>query len=87
MHGYDPAENPEMLGFFVLTRWGATTPGRDVGPLDSLRIHPTVAKLLGIEPAEGATGTAARCRRSLNDAPCTRMGESLFSRYPSGGWR
>jgi predicted AlkP superfamily pyrophosphatase or phosphodiesterase len=55
MHGYDPAENPEMLGCFVLTRWGATTPGHDTGPLDSLRIHPTVAKLLGVEPAEGAT--------------------------------
>jgi predicted AlkP superfamily pyrophosphatase or phosphodiesterase len=55
MHGYDPAENPEMLGCFVLSRWGATTPGRDAGPIDSLCIHPTVAKLLGVEPAEGAT--------------------------------
>ncbi len=55
MHGYDPAENKEMLGFAVLTRWGSTTPGRDVGELDTLRIHPTVAKLLGIEPATGAT--------------------------------
>jgi predicted AlkP superfamily pyrophosphatase or phosphodiesterase len=56
MHSYDPAVNKEMLGFCVLARIGSTAPGRDVGPLDSLRIHPTVAKLLGIEPAAGATG-------------------------------
>ena len=55
MHSYDPAETKEMLGFCVLARIGSTAPGQDVGSLDSLRIHPTVAKLLGVEPATGAT--------------------------------
>jgi predicted AlkP superfamily pyrophosphatase or phosphodiesterase len=55
MHSYDPAVDKEMLGFCVLARWGATTPGRNVGELDTLRFHPTVAKLLDIEPAMGAT--------------------------------
>ncbi|MGD9633121.1 MAG: alkaline phosphatase family protein [Pirellulales bacterium] len=55
MHSYDPAEDKEMRGIFILTRWGAKSPGRDLGPLDSLRIHPTVAKLLSVKPAEGAT--------------------------------
>jgi predicted AlkP superfamily pyrophosphatase or phosphodiesterase len=54
MHGYDPAEAPEMLGFTVLYRFGSDQPGVDLGQVDSLRIHPTVAKLLGIKPAEGA---------------------------------
>jgi hypothetical protein len=44
-----------MRGVFILTRWGSKSPGRDVGELDTLRIHPTVAKLLDIQPAEGAT--------------------------------
>lgn len=56
MHSYDPHEDQEMRGLFVLTRWGAKSSGRDLGPLDSLRIHPTVAKLLNFRPAEGATG-------------------------------
>lgn len=55
MHSYDPAADKEMRGIFVLTQWGAKSPGQDIGPFDSLRIHPTVAKLLGIKPAEGAT--------------------------------
>lgn len=55
MHSYDPNETEEMRGVFILTRWGSKSPGRDVGELDTLRIHPTVAKLLDIQPAEGAT--------------------------------
>jgi len=55
MHSYDPTEDKEMRGLFILVRWGSKSPGRDVGPLDSLRIHPTVARLLGIQPAEGVT--------------------------------
>ncbi len=54
MHGYDPAEDEKMLGFAVLVRSGSDRPGRDLGKLDTLRIHPTVAKLLGIQPASGA---------------------------------
>ncbi len=54
MHGYDPAEDEKMLGFAVLCRVGSDQPGRDLGKFDSLRLHPTVAKLLGIQPASGA---------------------------------
>ena len=54
MHGYDPAEDSKMLGFSVLYRWGSDQPGKDLGPVDSLRFDPTVAKLLGIKPAAGA---------------------------------
>ena len=54
MHGYDPALDKEMLGFTVLARYGSQAPGRDLGPIDNLRIHPTVAKLLGIQPAPNA---------------------------------
>jgi hypothetical protein len=54
MHGYDPALEPAMLGFAVLSRYGSDKPGVDLGVVDNLRIHPTVAKLLGIQPAAGA---------------------------------
>lgn len=56
MHSYDPVEDAEMRGVFVLARWGSKSAARDLGPFDSLRIHPTVAKLLNIQPAEGARG-------------------------------
>src|SRR5262249_43632152 len=55
MHGYDPEQDPQMLGFCVLCRVGSTDARQDVGPIETPRIHPTVAKLLGIQPAEGAT--------------------------------
>jgi predicted AlkP superfamily pyrophosphatase or phosphodiesterase len=55
MHGYDPAEDEKMQGFMVLARVGSTEPGHDLGKVDTLRIHPTVAKLLGMQPAPGAT--------------------------------
>ena len=57
MHGYDPTEDDKMLGFAVLAKWGSTAPGKDLGPVSTLQIHPTVAKLLGIKPADGATAT------------------------------
>lgn len=54
MHGYDPQTNEQMLGCMVL--WRAETPlgGVDLGRVDALRLHPTVAALLGIEPAAKA---------------------------------
>ncbi len=55
MHGYDPEQDPLMQGFAVLCRIGATEPGKDIGPIETPRFHPTVAKLLGIQPAAGAT--------------------------------
>ena len=54
MHGYDPAEDDKMLGFAVLSRWGSDQPGKDLGPVSALQLHPAVAKLLGIKPAAGA---------------------------------
>ena len=45
-----------MLGFMVLSRIGSDEPGRDLGKVDTVQIHPTVAKLLGIQPAAGAKG-------------------------------
>ncbi|HTQ37533.1 MAG TPA: alkaline phosphatase family protein [Pirellulales bacterium] len=56
MHGYDPALDDKMLGFMVLARYGSDQPGHDLGPVSTLRLHPTVAKLLGIQPAAGAKG-------------------------------
>jgi hypothetical protein len=55
MHGYDPTEDDKMLGFAVLSRWGSDQPGKDLGPVSTLQLHPAVAKLLGIKPATGAT--------------------------------
>jgi predicted AlkP superfamily pyrophosphatase or phosphodiesterase len=55
MHGYDPAEDRKMLGFAVLSCWGSELPGKDLGEVSTLRLHPTVAKLLGIKPAAGAS--------------------------------
>ncbi len=55
MHGYDPEQDDKMLGFMLLYQWGSDEPGRDLGRVDTLQIHPTVAKLLGIQPAAGAT--------------------------------
>jgi predicted AlkP superfamily pyrophosphatase or phosphodiesterase len=58
MHGYDPALDPKMQGFAVLYRWGSNEPGKDLGPVSTLQLHPTVAKLLGITPATGAAAKA-----------------------------
>ena len=55
MHGYDPQQDPLMLGFAVLCKMGPTEPGKDVRPIETPRFHPTVAKLLGIQPATSAT--------------------------------
>jgi hypothetical protein len=58
MHGYDPALDDKMLGFAVLSKWGSSEPGKDLGPVTTLQLHPTVAKLLGIKSAEGAKAAA-----------------------------
>lgn len=54
MHGYDPVTNPEMLGAAILWRFPEPIGGLDLGPVHSLQLHATVARLLGITPAEGA---------------------------------
>ncbi len=57
-HGYDPESNPDMLGFAVLWRYHKHLGGIDLGRVDSLQLHPTVAKLLGIHPAPNATAAS-----------------------------
>lgn len=55
MHGYDVASNPEMNGFMLIWRYRKPLGGIDLGKVDSLQLHPTVAELLGIKPAPHAT--------------------------------
>ncbi|MEX0744485.1 MAG: nucleotide pyrophosphatase/phosphodiesterase family protein [Phycisphaeraceae bacterium] len=54
MHGYDPADDANMLGFAVLWRFPEPLGGGHIERVDALQLHPTVARLLGIDPAEGA---------------------------------
>jgi predicted AlkP superfamily pyrophosphatase or phosphodiesterase len=54
MHGYDPVTTPEMLGAAVVWRYPEPIGGLDLGPVHSLQLHATVARMLGIVPAEGA---------------------------------
>ncbi len=59
MHGYDPRENPEMMGFFAAWDASQNPPkGREVAEVTWDQLHPTVAKLLRVLPAPGAKGTA-----------------------------
>jgi hypothetical protein len=53
-----------MLAFMVLCpyRGGNEVAGKDLGAVDSLRLHPTAAKLLGIKPAESAKRPALDVR-------------------------
>jgi hypothetical protein len=63
-HGYIVGETPEMLAFMLLCpyRGGEAVAGKDLGAVDSLRLHPTAAKLLGIEPAGSAKRPALDVR-------------------------
>ncbi|MFA9478014.1 alkaline phosphatase family protein [Phycisphaerales bacterium AB-hyl4] len=54
MHGYDPGEDPNMLGYALFHRWPLPLGGHEIEQVHSLQLHPTVARLLGIEPAAGA---------------------------------
>ena len=56
MHGYDVESNPDMYGFSLVWRYPDPLPASDLGRVDYRRFHPTVARLLGIDPASGATG-------------------------------
>jgi predicted AlkP superfamily pyrophosphatase or phosphodiesterase len=56
MHGYPPESSPDMRGLMVLWRYPQHLGGRDLGTVSALQLHPTVAKLLGIKPANGAKG-------------------------------
>jgi hypothetical protein len=54
MHGYPVASDPKMLGLMVVWRSGEKLGGTDLGPIDSRRMHSTVASWLGVEPAATA---------------------------------
>jgi hypothetical protein len=54
MHGYIPADCPNMHGEAIIWRDGQPLGGRDLGPIDNTQWHATIAKLLGIDPAKGA---------------------------------
>ena len=55
MHGYDPREDPNMQTIAFFQRHPRPLGGVDLGPVHSLQLHPTVARLLNIQPAAGAT--------------------------------
>ncbi len=54
MHGYDVETNPDMNGIALFWRYPDPLGGIELGPTHSLQMHATIAKLLDIEPAEGA---------------------------------
>jgi hypothetical protein len=54
IHGHDPKEDANMLTLGIFHRYPQLLPPRDLGRVDSLRLHATVASLLGIQPAPDA---------------------------------
>jgi len=55
-HGYDP-RIVQMHGIFYA--WGSgVAPGREIGRLDMIDIHPTVMSLLGLQPGRPVDGRA-----------------------------
>lgn len=55
MHGQSANRDPDMLGFAVFWRYRQPLGGKDLGRIHQLQLHATVAHLLGVEPAPGAT--------------------------------
>ena len=56
-HGYPVEENPEMLGLLIISRYPKPFGGKDLGAVSHLQLHPTVAKLLGIQQSDKAKGS------------------------------
>ena len=56
MHGYPVEDDPEMYGALLLWRYPQPFGGKDLGEVNWDQYHPTVAKWLGIKPADGAKG-------------------------------
>ena len=55
-HGYPP-DTDGMRGLLYI--WGNGVPrGRDLGPVRAIDIHPTIARMLGIEPGQPVDGVA-----------------------------
>lgn len=59
-HGYDPAVSPDMHGLAIVWRYRRTMNGVDLGPVQNAQWHATVAKWLGIRPADGADPRAVK---------------------------
>ncbi|MEA3187423.1 MAG: ectonucleotide pyrophosphatase/phosphodiesterase family er 5 [Chthoniobacter sp.] len=58
MHGYPVEENAQMEGVTVIRRFPEPLKKHDADVVKWDQLHPTAAKLLEIEPAAGAKGTA-----------------------------
>ncbi|TVQ77510.1 MAG: alkaline phosphatase family protein [Bradymonadales bacterium] len=56
MHGYDP-EDPDMWGFGLVWRYPRPFQAENLGPVQGIRLHATVAELLGIEASPQAEST------------------------------
>ncbi len=56
MHGYPIGDDPEMYGPLILWRYPDALGGKEMGEVDWSQIHPTVARLLGIQPSAAAHG-------------------------------
>ena len=59
MHGFPVDECPDMRGFCVIWKLGSER-GRDLGKISVLQIEPTVAALLGVNPATTAKAEKIR---------------------------
>ena len=66
MHGYDPKNEKDMQGFMMLYRWPEFPRGSQIRKAPhALQLHPTVAKLLKVAPAEKAKGPAIEVLKHL----------------------
>ncbi|MEA2707802.1 MAG: hypothetical protein QOF78_403 [Phycisphaerales bacterium] len=54
-HGYVPAECPEMNAFCAIWRYPDRLRRRNLGKMNAEQMHPTIARLLNIKPAQGAS--------------------------------
>lgn len=67
MHGYEPKVSAEMHGLLVLYRYPEIKKAREIpGPVDTLSLHPSMARLLGISPSPKAKGKPVK---QLTDWP------------------
>ena len=53
VHGYAPEQSPGMNGLCVIWRYPDRLRRRDLGPVRAAQMHPTVARLLNVKPADG----------------------------------
>jgi len=52
-----------MQGFAVIWRYRHKLGGIDLGKVDTVQLEPTIAAILGIQPAAGATAKALALAR------------------------